>query len=86
MRKPRIYLETTIFNHYFDADREAHVATVKLFKEISMGKFDAYTSLYVTDEISNAKEPKRSKMLALINEYNIKVLDVSDEIIYLADM
>ncbi len=27
MRKPRIYLETTVFNHYFDVDREAHAAT-----------------------------------------------------------
>ena len=30
MRRLKIYLETTVFNHYFDADREAHAATVKL--------------------------------------------------------
>ena len=86
MRKPRIYLETTIFNHYFDTNREAHTATVKLFKEIKAGKYDAYTSLYVTDELSDAQEPKRSSMLALIGEYEIKVLDVSDEATYLADL
>ena len=86
MRKPRIYLETTMFNHHFDTEREAHVATVKLFKEIKAGKYDAYTSLYVTDELGDAGEPKRSNMLALIGEYEINVLDASDEAIYLADI
>ena len=86
MHKPRVYLETTMFNHYFDADREAHVATVKLFREIKNGKYDAYTSLYVTDELGNAQEPKRSDMLALIKKYNIKVLDISDEASDLANI
>ena len=36
-RKPLIYLETTMFNHYFDTDRDAHPATVRLFKEIRAG-------------------------------------------------
>ena len=65
MRRPRIYLETTVFNHYFDTDREAHVATVALFKEIKAGKYEAFTSVYVTDELEKASEPKKSKMLAL---------------------
>jgi len=86
MRKPKVYLETTIFNHYFDTDRDAHAATVKLFEEIQAGKYEAYTSLYVTDELEDAHEPKRSKMLELITEYDIKVLDVSDEAWHLADV
>jgi len=86
MRKPRIYLETTVFNHYFDTDREAHIATVALFKEIKAGKYKAYTSLYVTDEIMEATEPKRSNMLALIKDYDIQVLSFSDEIRDLADI
>jgi hypothetical protein len=43
MRKPKIYLETTIFNYYFDTERDAHIDTVKLFKEIKEDKYDAYT-------------------------------------------
>ena len=66
MRKPKIYIETTVFNHYFDTDREAHAATIALFGEIKAGKYDAYTSVYVTDELVMASEPKRSKMLSLI--------------------
>jgi len=86
VRKPKIYLETTVFNHYFDTDREAHAATVKLFQEIQAKKYEAFTSLYVIDELEDEKEPKRSNMLGLITEYNIKVLDISDEARELADM
>ena len=34
----KIYLETTLFNFYFDTDRDAHPDTVKLFTEIAEGK------------------------------------------------
>ena len=86
MRRPMIYLETTIFNHYFDTDREAHAATVKLFGEIKAGMYEAYTSAYVVDELEEAHEPKRKKMLGLIPQYGIMVLDISDEARYLAEM
>jgi hypothetical protein len=29
MRIPKVYLETTMFNYYFDIDRDAHAVTVK---------------------------------------------------------
>ena len=86
MRKPKIYIETTVFNHYFDIDREAHAATVKLFKEIQVGKYDAYTSAYVLEELEDAEEPKRSNMLALIPEYSIKVLGVEEDAERLAEI
>jgi len=86
MRKPKIYLETTMFNYYFDADRDAHGDTVKLFEEIQAGKYEAYTSAYVADELNDADEPKRSNMLALITGYNIMVLDATDKVRNLADM
>ncbi|MDR1699582.1 MAG: hypothetical protein LBR68_00105, partial [Lachnoclostridium sp.] len=78
MRKPRIYLETTVFNYYFDVERDAHADTVKLFEEIRAGKFEAFTSAYVTDELIKASEPKQSKMLSLIGKYNITVLDYAE--------
>jgi predicted nucleic acid-binding protein len=86
MRKPRIYLETTMFNFYFDADRDAHSATVKLFEKISAGEYEAYTSVYVLDELENAQEPKKSKMLALLDKYSIEVLEVESEAERLAEM
>jgi predicted nucleic acid-binding protein len=86
MRTPKIYLETTIFNYFYDSDRDAHIDTVALFKEIQAGKYEAYTSTYVTDELIQANEPKRGKMLALITEYNISVIPASDEARVLADL
>ena len=86
LRRPRIYLETTIFNHYFDTDREAHAATVKLFDEIKAGLYEAYTSAYVLEELEKAQEPKKSNMLALISGNGITILDDKEEIRRLGDM
>ena len=86
MRKPKIYLETTMFNFYFDEDRDAHVSTVKLFKEVAAGKYEAFTSTYATDELEKADSDKKDKMLALISEYNITVLAPDDEAVRLADI
>ena len=36
--KSKIYLETTLFNYYFDTDRDAHADTVTLFQEDRRGK------------------------------------------------
>ncbi len=43
MRATGIYLETTLFNFFFDEDRGfAHDSTVALFKEIAAGKYEAF--------------------------------------------
>ena len=75
-----------MFNHYFDTDRESHADTVTLFEEIKSGKYKGYTSAYVIDELADAHEPKRSKMLALVGEYNITVLPDTVEARRLADI
>ena len=84
MRKPKIYLETTMFNYYFDADRDAHGDTVKLFEEVRAGKYEAYTSFYVINELEIAGEPKRSNMLALTKEYGVTTLPDNKEVERLA--
>lgn len=75
---PKIYLETTLFNYYFlvDPDRESDKeATIMLFKEIKEGKFEAYVSSIVIDELEKCiDDEKRKSMLGLINEYQIKKL------------
>jgi predicted nucleic acid-binding protein len=84
MRTPKVYLETTLFNFYVDEKRDAHAYTVKLFKEIAEGKYEAYTSTYVTDELENAPEVKRDKMMRLIPEYDIAVLAPTEEAVRIA--
>lgn len=86
MRIAKIYLETTMFNYYFDKDREAHADTVKLFEEIRLGKHEAFTSVYVIDELEKAPIEKRDLMLALITQYNIKILPLSQEAEQLASI
>jgi len=87
MRKQKIYLETTLFNHYFDEDRGlAHASTVALFKEIALGKYEAFTSAYVLDELEQAPADKRDKMMGLLSKYNISVLMYSDDASALANI
>lgn len=87
MRVPRVYLETTIFNFYFADDApDKRDCTIKLFEEISEGKYEAFTSYYVIEELERASEPKRTKMLNMIVNYNIGILDVSVEAERLADI
>ena len=80
MRAPKIYLETTMFNYYFDTERDAHPDTVRLFEEIRAGKYQGFTSAYTTEELMDAPEEKRIKMLELIQKYDIVVLPISEEI------
>ena len=77
--KKKIYLETTVFNYYFDKNRKEHKDTLRLFELIYSGEFEAYTSQYALDEIGECYEPKRSKMYKLVDNYNIIVLGASDE-------
>jgi len=87
MRKQKIYLETTLFNYYFDDDRGfAHDSAVALFNEIASGNFEAFTSRYVIDELGAAPEWKRDKMLSLILDYDIPILEPNDEAVRIADL
>lgn len=75
-----------MFNFYFDEDRGfAHECTVEFFNEIAAGKYKAYTSAYVLDELEKAPPEKRDKMMGLIARHNVSVLTYSDEAQTLAD-
>jgi len=68
-----------MFNYYFDRDRDAHADTVKLFEEIKAGKYQAFTSVYAYEELSEAPEEKAQQMIGLIAAFDITVLDASEE-------
>jgi predicted nucleic acid-binding protein len=70
----KIYLDTSVFSHYFDNHPIFFPATVQLFKEIDDGKFEAFTSVYVVDELKVSESPKRDNMLSLLQAFNVKVL------------
>jgi len=84
MRKPKIYLETTLFNYYFEPEREAHADTVRLFDEIKQGKYEAFTSIAVVEELEKAPDEKRNRMIDLLKKCPITILQVSEEVKTLA--
>ena len=86
IRPLRLYLETTVFNYYFDSEREGHDDVVKLFEAIGAGRYEAYASTLVTDELKRAPEPKQSDMLALIDKYGISVLEPAPSVMPLAEL
>jgi predicted nucleic acid-binding protein len=88
MNVPSIYIETTICNFYFADDApDKQQDTLTLFQEIKEGKYAAYTSFAVLDEINKTSQAqKREDMLALIKEYDIGVLEDDSEADALADI
>lgn len=79
MRIPKVYLETTMFNYYFQPEREAYPYVVKLFEEIKDGQYLPFTSSYVIEELEEAHEPKRTKMMGLVQQYDIEVLRMNED-------
>jgi hypothetical protein len=85
MTPPRIYLETTMFSFYYE-ERTAppyieYKAEVRqIFDLIKAGVYEPFTSSLATDEINNEpNHEKRRNMAALIPEYGVKFLDLTDE-------
>ena len=75
-----------MFNYYFDAERDGHAATVLMFEAIGKGKYEGYSSEYVTFELQKAEKTKQANMMALIDKYGISVLKTDDEAVRLANV
>ena len=92
LRKPTIYLETTMFSFYHGLETTPEYRQFKadaraVFDLIKAGKYEAFTSQFTTDELADEpNEEKRQKMLALISEYQIKILAPTDETQRLAEL
>ena len=86
MNIPKVYLETTMFNYFVDETKEDCQVTIAFFEAIGSGQFEGYTSTYTIEELESATEPKRKKMLALIEKYHIRVIDASSEADRLANV
>lgn len=87
MRKPKMYIETSVFNFVFADDApDKRDDTLAMFDEIRQGRFVPYTSAYVLEELEQAPVPKRNDMLQLIPQYNVGILTGTDEAEKLADI
>jgi len=81
----RIYIETTIFNRYFEDERGYCEETKRLFERFKAGIDEPFTSFAVIEELEKAEEPKKAKMINLIQQYGVKVLEIGNEILELAE-
>ena len=56
-----------------------------MFKDIAVDTYEAFTSRYVVNELSDTKGEKREKMLGLILQYDIPILEPTDEAVAIAN-
>jgi len=87
MRVPKIYIETSVLNFvYADDAPEKRDITIRLFEEIKENLYLPFTSDYVREEINKAPADKREKMIRLIDDNKMKILQKSDEVLHLAEL
>ncbi|MCL5674783.1 MAG: PIN domain-containing protein [Candidatus Omnitrophica bacterium] len=80
MKNIKYYLETTVFNFVFADDApEKTESTKKFLENVSAGSTEIFVSEIVLAEINRAQEPKKGKMLELIEKYNVGVINQSAE-------
>jgi hypothetical protein len=92
MGMPKIYLETTMFSFYYEERTaplylEHKVLVRRIFDLIKAGEYEPYTSPYATREINDEpNQEKQEKMKALIADYGVVILPVTEEIERLAGL
>lgn len=87
MRKPQLYLETSVWNFYFADDApEKKEITKRFFDKIKQDEYEVFISDAVIGEIDKANDRKKKLLLTLIKEYGPHRLIINEEILRLARM
>ncbi len=85
MKKPQLYLETSVWNFYFADDApEKKEITLRFFDKIKQGDYEIYVSDVVIEEIGRADDGKRQLLLGIISEYSPSRLIINEEVSGLA--
>ena len=79
--RPKVYIETTIFNFVFnDHAPDMQNYTLQFFDKLRQGLYIPYTSEYVIQELSRTPQDKlREDMLSFITSYSIIRLPIDTE-------
>jgi len=86
MRKPKIYLDTSIISHLYQLDvPEKMKDTLALWKDIKQGDYNICISNVVLNEIAENSEMKRQILLEHLAEIEYALVSVDDEIRAYAD-
>ncbi|GMO59140.1 MAG: hypothetical protein Ta2A_04930 [Treponemataceae bacterium] len=82
---PKIFLDASVFNFYIDGKQgKKQQETIKLFAAIKGGRYEAYSSGTVIDELKDAPPEKREKLLGLVKQYAKATFPTTEEIKVLA--
>lgn len=85
MKRPQLYLETSVWNFYFANDApEKREVTLTFFEKIKQGEYEIFISDIVIEEIGRADDNKRRSLLNIIVEYNPVRLMINEEVAELA--
>jgi len=80
MKKPRLYLETSVWNFIFADDApEKREITLRFFDRIREGEYDIFISDLVIDEIMRADDEKRNALLKIVGEHKPVSLAITEE-------
>jgi len=86
MRKPKIYLDTSVISHLYQPDNPDKMdETLALWKDIVHGMYEVYISQVALNEISENDERKRLILLDYLSEIEYTLVSLSDEIRMYAD-
>jgi predicted nucleic acid-binding protein len=84
---PKLFIETTVFNFYFEGKQgQKQKDAIRLFDAITKGRYEAYTSQTVVDEIKAASEEKSKKMDILSRKHIKKFIVLSPEAVQMANL
>lgn len=85
MKKPQLYLETSVWNFFFADDApEKKEITLRFFDKIKQGEYEIYVSDVVIEEIGRADDSKKQLLLGVIAEYSPNRLIINEEVSGLA--
>ena len=85
MKRPQLYIETSVWNFYFADDApEKKEITLTFFEKIRQGEYEIYISDAVIEEIGRADEDKKQLLLGIISDFSPLRLIVTEEVVELA--
>ncbi|OHB90119.1 MAG: hypothetical protein A3D13_06825 [Planctomycetes bacterium RIFCSPHIGHO2_02_FULL_40_12] len=85
MKKPQLYLKTSVWNFIFADDApEKKEITLRFFDKIKKGEYEIFISDVVIEEIGRAIDKKRNLILNVIKDYKPQKLVVNEEVVELA--
>ncbi|MEK6690400.1 MAG: hypothetical protein AABY78_03740 [Nitrospirota bacterium] len=86
MKKPQLYIETSVWNFCFADDApEKKEITLRFFDKIKKGEYKIFISDVVIEEIGRAGERKRHLLLNIIKEFKPNRLMINEEVVELAE-